>query len=498
MYRVAAPVEQVVDFIVFLSNLKSLNRMKPSTPPSIVNATSQQITTIFQLQRKYFDDGHSRSFEFRLQALRNLLKAVREHKDEIVEAMYHDYRKPSLEAYMGDVAVVIEDLKLAIKQLKEWMEPQTIASPVTIQPSSGRIVYEPKGVVAIFAPWNYPFNLAITPLIGAIAAGNCIMLKPAHETPHTALVLEKLITSVFDQEHVAVIQGDGRETGPAMLQECIFNHIFFTGSAKTGRWVMEQAAKTLTPVTLELGGKSPAIVDATAKLDIAAKRIAWAKFFNAGQTCLSTDYALVHEDVYDAFVQKMQERIHEFYGDDPAVSPHFSRIVNEERATRIASYLHQGKILAGGQSDITDRYIAPSILLVTDLDAPVMKEEIFGPVLPILKWKDKSEVVDIVRKNRYPLACYIFSEDQTNIDYFIGKIEFGGGCINDAIIHYANPSFPFGGVMTSGSGRYHGKHTFETFSHAKPILRSLSWVETHVWFPPYSSWKSKIIKALVK
>ncbi len=472
--------------------------MKPASSPEIVNATSVQITEIFQLQRQYFDEGHTRSFKFRRDALRNLLKAVRDRKDEIVEAMYNDYRKPSLEAYMGDVAVVIEDLKLAIHQLKNWMEPQTISSPVTIQPSSGRIVYEPKGVVAVFAPWNYPFNLAITPLIGAVAAGNCIMLKPAHETPHTAIILEKLIASVFGREHVAVIQGDGRETGPAMLQACTFNHIFFTGSAKTGRWVMEQAAKTLTPVTLELGGKSPAIVDASAKLDVAANRIAWAKFFNAGQTCLSTDYALVHEDVFETFVQKMKSRIHEYYGEDPAASPHFSRIVNEERTTRIASFLQQGQILAGGQSNIAERYIAPTILHVTDLEAPVMQEEIFGPVLPVIAWKEQHEVVELVRRNRYPLACYIFSENQKNIEYFIEKIEFGGGCVNDAIIHYANPSFPFGGVMTSGSGKYHGRHTFETFSHAKPVLKSLSWVETHVWYPPYTSWKSKIIKALVK
>jgi aldehyde dehydrogenase (NAD+) len=411
--------------------------------------------------------------------------------------MYLDYKKPVTEAFIGDIGVVIEDIKVAINELKYWMQDKYIPTPITIQPAKSKLVYEPKGVVLIIGPWNYPFNLVITPLIGAIAAGNCVILKPAHETPHTALLIEKIINEIYPAEYISVVLGEGKVVGELLLQNFTFNHIFFTGSVNTGKWIMAQAARTLTPVTLELGGKCPAIVDESARLKTTIRRIVWAKYFNAGQTCLSTDYILVHQSIKDKFLAGVVDAIKEIYGEDPSQSADFCRIVNKERTQKIIRYLENANIVHGGRYDIEQCYIEPTVMMVDDLDAPIMKEEIFGPLMPIVVWQTKEDLLAIIRKNRYPLACYIFSEKKSFIDYIIHNVEFGGGCVNNALVHYGNNLLPFGGVMFSGMGRYHGKFSFDTFSHAKPIVSSTSLVDLHIWYPPYSDTKTKLIEKFV-
>lgn len=463
----------------------------------ILNHTLDELTEAFNIKRAFFDAGHTKSYPFRIQALKKLMGAIVKYKNALTEAMYQDYKKPAMEAYIGDIGVVIEDLKYAIKELKYWMQDQYISTPITLQPASSKIVYEPKGVVVIFGPWNYPFNLIMTPLIGAIAAGNCVIVKPAHETPNTSLLIEKIIKEIFEPQFVSAAMGDGKTIGELLLSNFTFNHIFFTGSVNTGKWIMQQAARTLTPVTLELGGKCPAIVDESAKIKTTIRRIVWAKFFNAGQTCLSTDHVLVHESIKDEFIKGVVTSIKEIYGEDPMLSKDFGRIVNPERTKKIISYLESGEVIYGGQYDIAQSYLAPTVMHVKNLDSPIMNEEIFGPIMPIIVWKTKEDLLAIIRRNRYPLACYIFSEKKSFINYIIQNVEFGGGCVNNALTHFGNNLLPFGGVMYSGMGSYHGKYSFYTFSHAKPVLSSASLVDLHIWYPPYTDMKRKIIERVV-
>ncbi len=460
----------------------------------IVNHTLKEIKESFESQRVFFDNGNTKSYDFRRKALLNLRDAIIKFKSEILAALYADFKKPSYEAYIGEIGVTTDDINFALKHLSTWMEVQHVPTPVTIQPATSRIYSDPLGVVLIFAPWNYPFNLTMIPLIGAIAAGNCVMLKPAHETPHIAKVMEKIIKETFKKEFVSVVMGEGRAIGELLLDNFTFNHIFFTGSPNVGKWVMEKAAKTLTPVTLELGGKSPTIIDKTANLKVAINRIVWAKFFNCGQTCTSPDYILVHEDIKDEFLKGIIAKIKEFYGDDPQQSPFYPRMVNKTRFDAVSKYLTQGKLISGGRVDPLDNYIEPSVIEIDNLDVPVMKEEIFGPIMPIITWSDKSEILSLVRKNRYPLTCYVFSEDKALIDFVIKNIEFGSGCINDTMAQFANSHFPFGGVQTSGIGKYHGKYSFDTFSNLKPILTTSTWIDPDLRYPPYTSFKMKLAK----
>ena len=460
----------------------------------IVNHTLKEIKESFESQRVFFDNGNTKSYDFIRKALLNLRDAIIKFKSEILAALYADFKKPSYEAYIGEIGVTTDDINFALKHLSTWMEVQHVPTPVTIQPATSRIYSDPLGVVLIFAPWNYPFNLTMIPLIGAIAAGNCVMLKPAHETPHIAKVMEKIIKETFKKEFVSVVMGEGRAIGELLLDNFTFNHIFFTGSPNVGKWVMEKAAKTLTPVTLELGGKSPTIIDKTANLKVAINRIVWAKFFNCGQTCTSPDYILVHEDIKDEFLKGIIAKIKEFYGDDPQQSPFYPRMVNKTRFDAVSKYLTQGKLISGGRVDPLDNYIEPSVIEIDNLDVPVMKEEIFGPIMPIITWSDKSEILSLVRKNRYPLTCYVFSEDKALIDFVIKNIEFGSGCINDTMAQFANSHFPFGGVQTSGIGKYHGKYSFDTFSNLKPILTTSTWIDPDLRYPPYTSFKMKLAK----
>ncbi len=464
---------------------------------NVPNFSFDDVKVAFDTKRKFYDDGHTMSYKFRIDALKKLKMQLKKYEKELLTAMYQDYKKPATEAFVGDIGVVLEDLNFTIKNLKIWMQDRRVPTPITLMPSSSKVIYEPKGVVVIFAPWNYPVNLILTPLIGAVAAGNCAILKPAHETPHTAVVIERLIKDTFDPNHVSLVQGEGSVMGEMLLENFVFNHIFFTGSANTGKWILAKAAKNLTPVTLELGGKCPAIIDESARMNTTAGRIVWAKYFNAGQTCLAIDHVLVHERVKDKFVELCKAEIAKKFGSEPEQSKDYCRIVNTTRTKRIVNLLEGQKILHGGQYNIEECYIEPTIVEVSDMDAPIMKEEIFGPIMPIITWNNQDELKNIIRNNRYPLACYIFSERKKFIDYFHRHIEFGGGCINNAMAHYANSYFGFGGVMSSGMGKYHGVHSFETFSNAKPILDAVSLVDLHIWYPPYSDRKLSLIKSVV-
>ncbi|MBK9734153.1 MAG: aldehyde dehydrogenase family protein [Saprospiraceae bacterium] len=461
---------------------------------SVKNHSISAIKSAFDLKRSFFDQGFTKTYDFRRRSLLALKSGIIKYEGDILAALKSDFQKPSYEAYIGEIGVTTDDINHALKHLRSWMEVQHVGTPITIQPASSKIYSDPLGVVLIFSPWNYPFNLMMIPLIGAIAAGNCVILKPAHETANTAIVIEKIISEIFDPQHVSVVMGEGKAMGELLLDNFHFNHIFFTGSPGVGKWIMEKAAKTLTPVTLELGGKSPTIVDKTANLKVALNRIVWAKYFNCGQTCTSPDYILVHKDIKEAFLRGVVDKIKEFYGDDPQKSPYYPRMVNDARFKAVSNYLSQGGLVSGGRTDASERYIEPTVLDIQDLNVPIMQQEIFGPVMPVIEWSNKEELIEIIRKNRYPLTCYIFSEDKGLVDFIIERVEFGSGCINDTMAQFANPNFPFGGVQTSGIGKYHGKYSFDTFSNLKPILKTSTFIDPDLRYPPYTSFKMKLAR----
>jgi aldehyde dehydrogenase (NAD+) len=352
--------------------------------------------------------------------------------------------------------------------------------------------------VLIIAPWNYPVLLALAPLVGALAAGNCVVLKPSDQAPATAAVLARLLASIYAPEHVRVVLGAGNEVGPKLIEPFRFDHIFFTGSPGVGKRIMAMAAQHLTPVTLELGGKSPAIVDRTCDVERAAQRIVWSRFFNAGQTCVAADHALVHRDVMERFLASATDHIRRYYGPEPQQSPHFARMVNEKRFQTVKSHLQHGHIHVGGEYDAADRYIAPTILTDVPLDSPPMQEEIFGPVLPVLPWSEREEVLSIVARNPHPLALYVFSNARRTQRYFTENIAFGGGCINHCMLQFGNPHLTVGGVGNSGMGRYHGKATFDLFSHHKPIVHGSTLIEPGIQYPPYTPFKEKVLRWVLK
>ncbi len=451
----------------------------------------EEIKRQYQIKRDYFDNGQTKSYDFRLSQLKRFKAAIEKYEDEIIAALYADMRKPKFEAYTSEIGIMLEEIDHAIKHLKDWMEPKKVNTPAVIHPSKSMIYKQPLGVVLIIGPWNYPFQLLMAPLVGAIAAGNCSIIKPSNETLHTAIVTEKLVKETFNENYISVIQGSGSTAGPLLIENNRFDHIFFTGSPSVGKLIAGMAAKHLTPVTLELGGKSPAIVDKDVNIEVAAKRLVWAKFFNAGQTCVCPDYLLVHADVKEKFIEAMKQNIFSSFGADPQKSASFARIVNDKRFNVLQKFLSEGTILVGGQSNAANRYIAPTLIDNVSMDDQLMNEEIFGPIMPILTWNTKEEVLNMVRKNRYPLACYIFTDSDTIKEYFIEHLEFGGGCTNNCMVHLANPDLPFGGVGNSGMGRYHGEDSFIAMSHIKSVLKTATWLDPSLRYPPYTDKKLK-------
>ncbi len=456
------------------------------------------VLNVLKGQRSYFKSGATRTYDFRKKALKDLRESIKTHEQELLDALHQDLHKPAFEGFLSDIGTIYQELEHTLSHLKEWMRTEHVGTPLSLQVAHSEIRREPLGVVLIIAPWNYPFQLVIEPLIGAIAAGNCALVKPSEEAPHTAAITKKIIAAVFAPEHVSVVEGDGSKVVPALVEAFRFDHLFFTGSTVVGKKIAAMAAPELIPVTLELGGKSPAIIDREVDLKVATKRIAWGKFFNAGQTCIAPDHVLVHESRKEEFLSLLKKTLLDFYGDDPQRSAHFGRIINDKQFGKLKGYLVQGSTVVGGQHDAGERYIAPTVLTDVTYNDSVMQEEIFGPILPVLTWRTKEEVVDHVERNPFPLSTYIFSSNKENIAYFTERIAFGGGCVNHTLLHFGNPELSFGGVGTSGMGRYHGKHSFALFSNHKGIVSGSTLIDHGLQYPPYSKLKERIVRWVLR
>lgn len=431
---------------------------------------------------------------YRKETLKKLLYNIQKSEDLIVKALYDDFQKPEFEAVLTETNYVISELKDVIKNINKWAKPERVFPSLLNFPSSDYIYKEPYGEVLIIAPWNYPFQLALCPLIAAVAAGNRVVLKPSELTPHTSAIIAKIIEKTFHVNHVEVYEGGVEVSNKLLAQR--WDYIFFTGSVAVGKIVAKAAAENLTPVTLELGGKNPCIVDETANLKLAAKRIVWGKFINAGQTCIAPDYILIQKNMKVNFISYLIEEIIKAYGKKIDKSPDFARIINTKNWYRLTSMIQDEHVLFGGESDANKLYISPTLLEEPDLDSPVMKEEIFGPILPILVYENESDIDKIVSRYEKPLSFYIFSENNSFTKKLISKYSFGGGCINDTVVHFSNNRLPFGGVGHSGIGAYHGKRSFDTFSHHKAIVKKGNWLDLPMRYAPYKDKLASIKRIL--
>lgn len=439
--------------------------------------------------------NYKTNIKSRKESLKKLLHVITKYEDEIIKALYDDFKKPAFEAVLTETNYVISDLKETIKNIDSWAKPKKVMASFLNFPSSDYIYSEPYGNVLILSPWNYPFQLALCPLVAAIAAGNKVTLKPSELTPNTSNIIVKIISETFAVKDVVVVTGDA--TVAANLLSKRWDYIFFTGSVAVGKIVAKAAAENLTPVTLELGGKSPCIVDETANLELSARRIVWGKIINAGQTCVAPDYILVHHKMKAVFVKFLIQEIEKALGTNPEESPDFARIINLKNWQRQLSLLENQKILFGGQSNSDSLYLAPTLLDEPKMDSLVMKEEIFGPILPIISYQSKADIDKIISSFEKPLSLYLFSQNKTFIDEVLQKYSFGGGCINDTVIHLVNNRLPFGGVGNSGMGAYHGKLSFDIFSHKKSIVKRGTWLDLPLRYAPYKD-KLKTIQKVLK
>ena len=445
--------------------------------------------------RAYFETGATKPLSWRLSQLDALEHFLMERDQDIEDALRADLRKPPTEAFTSEAGIALSELRLTRKKLASWMKPERVRTSKIAMPGRSYIYREPLGVTLIIGAWNYPLHLVLVPLIGAIAAGNCAVLKPSDVAPNVSALIAKWIPKYLDRKAVQVVEGSVPET-TELLQEK-WDHIFYTGNGTVGRIVMAAAARHLTPVTLELGGKSPCIVDESADLNMAAQRIVYGKFFNAGQTCVAPDYVLVHDHVHDALVNRMSSAIREFYGDDPKQSPDFARIVNERHHARLTRLLDDADVVAGGENDVSDRYIAPTILKNVKEDDAVMQEEIFGPILPVISVPSVDSAIAFVNRRPKPLALYLFGRDKDVHDRVLAGTSAGGTTINHIWLHLGVDQLPFGGVGESGMGAYHGRLSFETFSHRRAVLKKPLLPDPPLLFPPYSARKLRWIKRLL-
>ena len=445
--------------------------------------------------RAFYDTGETKDVSFRKRQLKSLKTAIRKNEQAIMDALYRDLKKPAFESYASEIGILYPEISHAIRNVGSWSRKRRVGTPLIHFRSRSTVYYEPYGVALIISPWNYPFQLIIAPLVAAIAAGNCAVMKPSELAPATSRVIAKIIRETFPDRYIAVIEG-GVDATQALLTEK-FDYIFFTGGTAVGRIVMKAAAGHLTPVTLELGGKSPVIVDEDADLPVAARRLCWGKFFNAGQTCLAPDYLLVHEKIRNEFVGELVLAIDAFYDGDPARSTDYARIINERHFDRIMGLLRKGRIIYGGGSDRKKRYIAPTLVADVTMKDPIMQEEIFGPLLPIMTFRTLEEAVRIVQERPRPLALYYFSRDRRKQRMVLERTASGGGCINDTVSHVGSQELPFGGIGDSGMGRYHGRSGFETFSHQRGILARSNWPDVMLRYPPYRK-KVRLLKALFR
>lgn len=451
----------------------------------------------FNNSKAFFNTHKTKNLKFRKQQLKLLSKNIKNHENELLDALYKDLGKSKVEAYATEIGMLLKSIKLMRKELKNWSKTKQTDTPLYLFPTKSYIKKEPYGTVLIIGPFNYPVQLVFEPLIGAIAAGNTAIVKPSELTPHVAIVIKDIIEDTFDEAYVSVVEGGIEET--QALLSLPFDYMFFTGSEKVGKIVYEAAARKLIPVTLELGGKSPVIVDDTANIKVASERISFGKFTNAGQTCVAPDYILVQRKVKNDLIKALKKTITEFYGENIEKSPDFGRIVNQKHFNRLNDLIqiHKDNVVFGGNSSKEDLYIEPTLLDNITNDNKIMKEEIFGPILPIITYDNFDEVLEIIQSKSKPLSLYLFSEDENMTHRVVEELSFGGGAINDTLMHLANPNLPFGGVGSSGIGQYHGKYSFDTFSHMKSYTFKSTRLESSLFFSPYKG-KFKYIKTFFK
>lgn len=447
--------------------------------------------------RQFFESGKTRSYAFRREQLIKLKNAVRKFEEPLHKALYADLKKSPEECWVTETGFLQAELSNAIKNLKRWMQPELVPTNLLNIPSSSRVMKEPLGVVLIIGPWNYPLMLLLTPLVGAIAAGNCAVIKGSEFAPATASVIRQMMEENFDKEYIFFQDGDGATEIPAMMNHFSFDHVFYTGSTAVGKIIYRMAAERLVPVTLELGGKSPCVVESDAHIKVAARRIVQTKFSNAGQMCVAPDYVLVHAGIKEKLVAALKEAIGRFYGEQPEESYNYGKIINEKQFSRLIAYLDQGTIVHGGRTDKQRLFIEPTILDNVPLDAPVMQDEIFGPVLPLIPFQTSEEALAVIAKHKNPLAFYVFTSNSRTEKKWLEGVAFGGGCVNNASWHLTNHHLPFGGRGFSGTGHYHGRYSFETFSHKKAVMKTPAWFDPAIKYPPFKG-KLKLFKWVIR
>jgi aldehyde dehydrogenase (NAD+) len=455
--------------------------------------TSRELAALVSALRTRFRSRETLSVPFRKRQLKTLAQAVEEWERPLLDALREDLGKPEKEAYVSELAFVLSDVRHAYRHLSRWVRPGRRRAPFFAWPASASVVPQPYGIVLIVGPWNYPFQLLFSPLVGAIAAGNCVCLKPSELAPNTSAVIGRMVRDTFPPDYVTTVAGTKETVHELIDRE--FDYVFFTGGTSGGRDVMEKSARHLTPVTLELGGKNPCVVCRGSRIDTSARRIVWGKFLNTGQTCAAPDYVLVDAAIKDALVSAMERAVREFYGDSPQQSPDYGRIVNERHFARLAGYLSQGRIVTGGETDEKDRYIAPTILIDPEPGAPVMQEEIFGPILPVIEFDDIDAVISELSQRPKPLAIYLFTRDRGIERKFTHLTASGNLCINDTISQILGKDIPVGGVGASGMGAYRGKTTFDTFSHSRGVLRRSTGFDPSFRYPPVTASLGMLRKA---
>lgn len=447
--------------------------------------------------RAYFDSGITRPYNFRLEQLIRLKGAIRKNLVPLQQALYKDLQKSPEETWITETGFLLAEISYAIKNLHSWMKEERVGTNLLNLPSKSYVKRVPLGVVFIIAPWNYPLQLLFTPLVGAIAAGNCMVLKPSEFAPATAAIMEQIIGGLFEPNYIRVRGGEGAVVIPKLMDEFVFDHVFYTGSTSVGKSIYQMAAKHLVPVTLELGGKSPCVVEADANIEVAAKRILMTKFSNSGQMCVAPDYLLVHESIKNALTDAFKATLPKFFGEDASASYDYGRIINQKQFDRLKGYLGQGKIVIGGNSNRQNLYIEPTIMDEVSIDSPLMCEEIFGPILPMLSFKTMEEARAIIARNKHPLAFYVFTSSNRKEQAWLNSIESGGACVNNAALHLTNHKLPFGGRGTSGTGNYHGRFSFETFSHRQAVMKTPTWFDPAIKYPPFKG-RLKLFKKLMQ
>jgi aldehyde dehydrogenase (NAD+) len=450
-----------------------------------------------QLMRKYYESGATQSYTFRKEQLKKLKAVLLQYEKELHDALYADLKKSPEESWVTETGFLLSEINATLKSFKKWMHRDLVKTNLLNLPSKSFIMKEPLGVVLIIGPWNYPLQLLLTPLVGAIAAGNCVVLKASEFAPATAAIMKKMMEENFPPEYILFTEGDGAAVIPAMMNNFRFDHVFYTGSTAVGKIIYKMAAEKLVPVTLELGGKSPCVVEADANIKVAAKRIAMTKFSNAGQMCVAPDYVLVHESIKEKFTAAITENIKKFFGEKPAESYNYGKIINEKQFDRIVKYFADGKIIYGGRTDREKLFIEPTVLHNVNASSAVMKDEIFGPVLPVLTFATMDEAKEIISANPNPLAFYVYTSSATKEKQWLNAVAFGGGCVNNSSWHLTNHHLPFGGRGFSGTGNYHGKNSFDTFTHKKAVMKTPTWFDPSVKYPPFKG-KLKLFKWVIK